>query len=298
MTRDGSVRYSSVCTDGKNEYLSHRRAEAGAACGIIDMTDRRRHAVVLGASKEGGTGWAIAELFASGGYDVTVAARRKDGIERLAGLIQGHAVTCDVTVESEVESLAETAVKAAGGPLDTAILVAGEGVRGAINDIPQAELDRTLTLNLVGPVYFIRHMARRLKPGGSLVLMSSIAATNPWPGYFAYGAAKAGLQALVRYAALEYAPRGIRVNAVIPGPIDTPTASTLMRNDALRSTLFREIPLGRTATTTEVAEAAVWLATAGRWVTGECLHVDGGMHLGRPPYPQDFEAALKEGATP
>ena len=226
---------------------------------------------------------------------ITVAARRREGIEKLASAIEGTAVTCDVTSESQVEALADATVKAGHGLIDTAILVAGDGVRGMIDDIAEPELQRAVSLNLLGPVYFIRHMARRMSDGGSIVLMSSIAATNPWPGYFSYGCAKSAVQTLVKYAALEYASRGIRVNAVIPGPIQTPTASALLSNPNLRKALFREVPLGRTATTAEVAEATIWFATAARWITGECVHVDGGMHLRRPPHPDELQAALQQG---
>jgi NAD(P)-dependent dehydrogenase (short-subunit alcohol dehydrogenase family) len=251
------------------------------------------HGLILGASKEGGTGWAVAETLAKNYRHLTVGARRRENLEKLArSLNNATAVTCDVTVEAEVEAMAAAAVKAAG-PIDTAILVAGEGVRGNIDDIPESELQRALSLNLVGPVYFLRHMARRMDRGGSIVLMSSIAATNPWPGYFAYGSAKAGLQALVKYAALEYAPKGIRVNAVIPGPIETPTASATLSNPNLREAVFREIPLGRTARTQEVAETIAWFARSAPWITGECVHVDGGMHLRRPPFPDEMQAALR-----
>jgi NAD(P)-dependent dehydrogenase (short-subunit alcohol dehydrogenase family) len=250
------------------------------------------HAVILGASKEGGTGWVIAETLAGHYRHLTVAARRREGIEKLASRLNATAVSCDVTIESEVKTLGSAAVTAAG-PIDAAILVAGEGVRGYIDDIPESELQRSLALNLIGPVYFLRHMARCMNSGGSIVLMSSIAATNPWPGYFSYGAAKAGLQALVKYAALEYAPRGIRVNAVIPGPIETSTASATLSNPNLRKALFREIPLGRTATTAEVAETVAWFARSAPWITGECVHIDGGMHLRRPPHPDEMQAALQ-----
>lgn len=256
------------------------------------MTSSLANAVVLGASKEGGTGWAIAQTLRRHCGHVTVGARRHEGIGKLARAIDGTAVPCDVTAEDQVGAFADAAVEAGHGPIDTAILVAGEGVRGQIDDIAEAELQRAIALNLTGPVYFVRHMARRMRDGGSIVLMSSIAATNPWPGYFSYGSAKAALQALVKYAALEYAPRGIRVNAVIPGPIDTPTASATLSNPNLRKAVFREIPLGRTATTHEVAEAAVWFATGAPWITGECMHVDGGMHLRRPPFPDELRAAL------
>jgi NAD(P)-dependent dehydrogenase (short-subunit alcohol dehydrogenase family) len=253
------------------------------------------NAVVLGASKEGGTGWAIAEELRKHHRHITVAARQRDGIEKLARAIEGTAITCDVTSESQVKALAEAAVEAGKGPIDTAILAAGEGVRGDIASIADSDLQHALDLNLLGPIYFVRHMARRMKNGGSIVLMSSIAATNPWPGYFSYGCAKAAVQALVKYAALEFASRGIHVNAVIPGPIQTPTASAILSNPNLRGALFREIPLGRTATTQEVAEATVWFATAARWITGECVHVDGGMHLRRPPHPDELQAALQQG---
>jgi NAD(P)-dependent dehydrogenase (short-subunit alcohol dehydrogenase family) len=247
---------------------------------------------VLGASKEQGTGWAIAEWLARAGCSVTVGARGTEAIRRLAAQIGGRAVGCDATKVSDVEAFAAAA--AADGPLDAAILVAGEGVQGTIDAIPEAELERALRLNLVAPVYFLRHHARRMADGGGLVLMSSVAATNPWPGYFSYGAAKAGVQALVRYAALEYAPRRIRVNAVIPGPIRTPTASPLFSNDHLREALLREVPLGATATTADVADACGWLALGAAAITGECLHIDGGMHLRRPPFPEELQAALQK----
>lgn len=255
------------------------------------------NAVVLGASKEGGTGWVIAQTLRSQCRHITVGARQHAGIEKLARAIDAIAVCCDVTSEAQIESFAEAAEQAGHGPIDTAILVAGEGVRGQIDDIPESELQRSLALNFIGPVYFVRHMARRMRNGGSIVLMSSIAATNPWPGYFAYGSAKAALQALVKYAALEYAPRGIRVNAVVPGPIETPTASAALTNPNLRKAVFREIPLGRTAMTREVAEAVVWFAAGAPWITGECLHVDGGMHLRRPPFPDELQIALRQHAA-
>jgi NAD(P)-dependent dehydrogenase (short-subunit alcohol dehydrogenase family) len=251
-----------------------------------------QNAVVLGASKEGGTGWAIAELLRKYYSHVTVGARGRGGIEKLAAAIGATAVPCDVTSEEQVQAFAEAAVKAGHGPIDTAILVAGEGVRGYIDDIEESELRRSVDLNLIGPVYFLRHVTRRMRHGGSIVLMSSIAARRPWPGYFAYGSAKAALETLVEYAALEFAPKGIRVNAVIPGPIETPTASAALSNPRLRQAMFREIPLGRTANTLEVAEAAVWFAMSAPWITGECLHVDGGMHLRRPPFPDELKAAL------
>jgi NAD(P)-dependent dehydrogenase (short-subunit alcohol dehydrogenase family) len=253
-----------------------------------------RNAVVLGASKEGGTGWSTAHRLSRLFEHVTVGARQRDGIERLAQAIGGTAVVCDVTIESHVEALARKVSPTDRGTIDAAVLVAGEGVAGNIDDIADSDLNHALSLNLLGPIYFVRHMARRMSEGGSIVLISSIAATNPWPGYFAYGCAKAALQSLVKYAALEYAPRGIRVNAVIPGPIETLVGAPTFANPNLRDAVFREIPLGRGANTQQVADAVAWFAAQASWITGECIHVDGGMHLRRPPFPDEIQAALQQ----
>jgi NAD(P)-dependent dehydrogenase (short-subunit alcohol dehydrogenase family) len=259
------------------------------------MTQKNlRNVVVLGASKEGGTGWAIAQNLSRLSNHVTVGARQREGIERLAQTIAGTAVVCDVTIEAQVEAMAQQASSTNRGTIDSAVLVAGEGVAGNIDDITDSDLNRALSLNLMGPIYFLRHMARRMSEGGSIVLMSSIAATNPWPGYFAYGVAKAALQTLVKYAALEYAPRGIRVNAVIPGPIETLAGPATFSNPNLRNAVFREIPLGRGANTQQVADAVAWFAAQASWITGECVHVDGGMHLRRPPFPDEIQAALQQ----
>lgn len=261
------------------------------------MNECHGNTLVLGASREGGTGWAIAEALAKDGHHVTVGARSREGIERLAARIGGTAVACDATVETDVARLLDAAV-AARGPLDAAVLVAGEGVIGNIDDMPRAEFERCLQLNFHAPVYFVRHAARRLRDEGSIVLMSSIAATNPWQGYFAYGAAKAAVHALVRYAALEYAPRRIRVNAVCPGPIETAEAAErLHRNPNVAEALTREVPLGRRPTTAEVAEAVTWFAMRAGAITGEWLRVDGGLHLRRPPSPQEMGAAVQRDAT-
>ncbi len=252
------------------------------------------NAIVLGASVKDGTGWATATRLAGMGAHVTVGARRIAGVSELARHIGGHAIACDVTVEAQVEAMVAAAVETAGADLDIAVLAAGEGVSGTIDAIPAEEFERCLALNYVGAVYFVRHAARRMKPGGSIVLMSSIAATNPWPGYFAYGCAKAALQMLVQYAALEYAPRGIRVNAVCPGPVAALPGAQPMPA-AISQLIDGAMPLRKRVTPDEVAQAVAWLATGASSTTGDMIHLDGGLHLGRPPYPEEIKAALANG---
>lgn len=250
-------------------------------------------AAVLGASEEDGTGWEIAKALQAQGSHVTVGARRAEGIGKLAGAIGGKAVVADATVEADVERFIGEA--AGDDLLDCAVLVAGAGVKGYIDDIAPDVLSDCLKLNFEAPLLFIRHAARRLKDNGSIVLISSIAATNPWPGYVAYGSAKSAMQTLVRYAALEYGHRGIRVNAVCPGPISTPAARYLVDHPAAGAIVAAEVPLGRVARPVEVAEAVAWLCTSPGWITGETIHTDGGMYLRRPPNVDEIAAALAAG---
>lgn len=254
------------------------------------MADRQKRAAVLGASEEGGTGWAIAHALAAYGFAVTVGARRREGIEKLATEIGGTAIACDATVEAEVAAFCAAA--GAGDGLDCGVLVAGAGVQGMIDDIPADIWANCMKLNLDAPLYFVRHAARAMNDDGSIVLMSSIAATNPWSGYVAYGAAKSAVQTLVRYAALEYGARGIRVNAVCPGPIATPAAGHLLDHPRAGPIVAAEVALGRCVRPEEVAEAVAWLGTSPGWITGETIHTDGGMSLRRPPHVADLRAAM------
>ena len=254
------------------------------------MTDRQRRAAVLGASEEGGTGWAIAHALAAQGFVVTVGARRREGIEKLAVEIGGTALTCDATVEEEVARFCAAAGQASG--LDCGVLVAGGGGQGTIDDLSAQALADCMKLNFEAPFYFARHAARAMNDNGSIVLMSSIAATNPWSGYVAYGCAKSAMQTLVRYAALEYGPRGIRVNAVCPGPISTPAAGHLLAHPKAGPIVAAEVPLGRCVRPEEVAEAVAWLGTSPGWITGETIHTDGGMFLRRPPHVPELRAAM------
>src|ERR1700760_2618238 len=110
-----------------------------------------RNVVVLGASKEGGTGWCVAQRLSQLSDHVIVGARQRPGIDRLAQSIGGTAIVCDVTIEAQVAALADQAATTGRGPIDSAVLVAGEGVGGNIDDIADSDLNRALSLNLIGP---------------------------------------------------------------------------------------------------------------------------------------------------
>jgi NAD(P)-dependent dehydrogenase (short-subunit alcohol dehydrogenase family) len=247
-------------------------------------------AVVLGASAEGGTGWAIAALLASAGAKIVVGARRREPLEQLAAKIGARAVVCDGGRGDQIAALARAAVDAFG-PIDIAVNSAGQPMSGLISDISDVDIQRSLDINYIGQVHFIRHMAAAMIDGGAITLISSAVSTQPILGRFAYGCAKAAMDALVRYAAIEYGPRGIRVNSVLPGPLKTEMAAPIFAADGAEAAFAREIPLGRVGLPRDVADVVVWLSKAG-YITGVNLPVSGGMHLTRLPRSDEIPSGL------
>ena len=124
--------------------------------------------------------------------------------------------------------------------------------------------------------------------GGSIVYVSSAAASLSTFGVAAYACTKAAGERLVEVAALEYASRGIRVNTLQPGMLDTSMSRAALERPGVRAAFERETPLGRLATVVEVAAAASWLASDGCYTTGDRIRVAGGVHLRRHPMPGDI----------
>jgi NAD(P)-dependent dehydrogenase (short-subunit alcohol dehydrogenase family) len=238
-------------------------------------------AVVLGCSASGGSGWAIAEGLAAQGAKVLVAARRLAPLEELAAKIGGVAQACDVADPAQVAALGDAA-RAAFGTIDLAVNAAGLPVHGAVADIADADIQAALDVNYVGNVHFIRHMAAAMNDGGSIVLISSSSAAQPVQPYFAYACAKAAMDCLVRYAAIEYGPRSIRVNSILPGPIRSDMAKGLWDIPGMEEVFAREVPLGRIGEPRDYADAVAWLSGPA-FVTGLNLPVSGGNHMTRAP---------------
>lgn len=246
-----------------------------------------KSAVVLGASARGGSGWETAKLLAEEGARVTVGARQLEGVQELARLIGGVAVRCDAAIEEEVEAMAKAAV-AAHGPIDVAIIAAGVPFVGMIDDVDPDDVRRTFDINFFGPMFFIKHMARHMRDGGGIVVVTSIAAEKPVPGYSSYACAKDAARVLVEHAALEYAPRNIRVNAVQAGFIDSPMTTVLKENERALGVMLKEIPLGRMVDARQIGSACAWLCHPDAAVTGDTLRVDNGNHLRRNVQPEEL----------
>jgi NAD(P)-dependent dehydrogenase (short-subunit alcohol dehydrogenase family) len=250
------------------------------------MTLQGKVAVVLGASAAGGTGWAVAEALAAAGAKVVVSARRSAPLEVLARKIGGTALACDAGKPDQVTALACAAAEA-HGLIDIAVNCAARPTLGSIADADQTIVQRSLEVNFLGQVSFVREMASVMRDGGAIVLFSSASSVQPVLPFFPYACAKAATDCLVRYAALEYGPRGIRVNSIQPGPIKTEMASPLFAVPGAEAVFMREIPLRRVGMPEDFAQAVLSLVGPG-YITGVNLPVSGGMHLTRAPYQDEI----------
>ncbi len=228
-----------------------------------------RVAVVIGGAS--GIGAAIARGLADDGCRVVVAD--------LAATAADAPV--DVTDEESVADLLD-GVLASHGRLDVVVNSAGVSTLGHVVDLDVAEWRRVVDVCLTGAFLVMKHAGRRLADGGAIISLSSLNARQPGGGLAPYCAAKAGLSMLTEVAALELAPRGIRVNAIAPGLVVTPLTQPAMDIPGIEDDYLANPPLGRPGTPAEIAQAAVYLARAA-WVTGEVLDINGGAHLMRYP---------------
>jgi len=239
-------------------------------------------AIVLGASAPGGSGWAIARRFAEEGAKLVVGARSEGPLQELARLTGGIAMGCDVAKEDDVAAFVSRAVSAYG-KLDVAVNAAGLPMGGTIARAPLEDAHAAMEVNYFGCLHFIRHSAAAMTSGGSIVLFSSMAAAQPMEFVYSYGCAKAATDCLVRYAAIEYGRKGIKVNSLQPGPIRSDMASGLWAVPGMEDVYAREIPLRRIGEPEDYADAALWLAGPS-FVSGLNLPVSGGNQLTRMPY--------------
>jgi NAD(P)-dependent dehydrogenase (short-subunit alcohol dehydrogenase family) len=237
--------------------------------------------LVTGASS--GIGAATALALSKAGARVALAARRRESLEQLASHIRaegGEALTVptDITRESEVQE-AVAAVVARYGRLDGAFNNAGVlGKLAPLHEIETADLDEIFRVNVHGVFWAMKYeIAAMLKTGGAIVNNASIVAQIGFPNFSPYTASKHAVLGLTRTAALEYFPKGIRINAVHPGPIETPMAGIGFGGlDNLHATL-KTLPPGRPGTPEEIAKPVLFLlSSAASYISGQGIAVDGG----------------------
>ena len=239
-------------------------------------------ALVTGSAM--GIGLACAEAFAKAGY-ITVLADIKEPAVQAAKLVeegyQAVAYRCDVSDTQAVEKMIAWIV-ATYGRLDAAHNNAGiQTPQRPMAEITDEEFDRTVAVDLKGVWNCMRYEIRQMlaQGGGAIVNTSSQGGVTGFPGQAAYIACKHAVIGLTRTAAIDYAAKGIRINAVCP--IRTPMAEELMRrNPSLKTELVRDIPAGRLGNPEEIANAVLWLCSPqASFVDGHALLVDGAFSI-------------------
>jgi NAD(P)-dependent dehydrogenase (short-subunit alcohol dehydrogenase family) len=244
-------------------------------------------ALVTGGSS--GIGLATAHLFARQGASVVIAARNPQrGAAALYALratgAEAEFMQADVSVNDEVSALVRAVVERYTR-LDFAVNSAAtdEVGLGLTADLSEADFDSAIALNLKSTWLCMKYEIKQMldqREGGSIVNVSSVNGLGGVPGAGTYAVAKAGVIALAKSAAMEYATRRIRVNALVAGAYDTPLLRRAVERYAKGDTsaYTSRIPLGRIGNPEEAAEAAMWLCSdASSYVTGNALIVDGGM---------------------
>ncbi|MGN5236275.1 MULTISPECIES: SDR family oxidoreductase [unclassified Rhodococcus (in: high G+C Gram-positive bacteria)] len=241
-----------------------------------------RRALVTGA--DSGIGRAVAVAFAREGADIVLSYLEEDDDARqTATLIEDagrRAVLApgDIRSEDLCRGLVDTAVLELGG-LD--ILVNNAAYQhmepGGIADMTTEQFDRVMKTNLYALFWLCKYAVAEMPPGSTIVNSTSIQATNPSPGLLDYATSKAGIVNFTRGLAADVASKGIRVNAVAPGPIWTPLIPATMTRDAYEH-FGADVPLGRPGQPAELAPAYVFLASQeSSYVTGEVVAVTGGV---------------------
>jgi NAD(P)-dependent dehydrogenase (short-subunit alcohol dehydrogenase family) len=251
---------------------------------LLDLTGKV--ALVTGAGS--GLGQGLAARFAEAGAAVIVHYRQSaDGARSVVHRIEGAggralAVPGDLAREDDAARAVAAAV-GAFGRLDVLINNAGIYPVAGLLEMTAAQWDEMMAATLRSAVLCTQAAARRMiaqGTGGAVVNVTSIEAERPARGHAHYGAAKAGLAACTRVAALELAPHGIRVNAVAPGLIGREGLEQAWPDGVAR--WLSAAPLGRLGTPEDVADACLFLASpAARWITGVSLAVDGGVLAGQ-----------------
>ena len=237
-------------------------------------------ALVTGAS--GGIGGAIAKALAAQGARVALSGTRVEALEKVKAELGGdHVITpCNLSDPAAVDALVGQAEAALGGKLD--ILVANAGITkdGLLLRMKDEDFQRVLTINLEGYFRLSRAALKTMMKNrwGRIIGITSVVGVTGNPGQANYAASKAGMIGFSKSLAQEVGSRGITVNCVAPGFVDTDMTKSLP--EAARVKLMERIPLGKLGLPEDIAHAVAYLASEGAaYVTGATLHVNGGMYM-------------------
>lgn len=238
--------------------------------------------VVVITGGNSGIGYAAAQHFAEEGARVVITGRRPDAVEKAAGSLGPRAagIVADASRLDEVSRLFEQ-IKSLHGTIDVLFLNAGIATFAPVAEQDETAFDALFDTNVKGPYFALQKALPLLGDGASVIVNASAVNTKGLPGASAYSATKAAVRSLVRSFAAELSPRGIRVNAVSPGPVETPLWSKTGMEEAEIGEFGQEVgkmvPLGRFGRADEMAKVVLFLASdAASYVTGADVAADGG----------------------
>jgi NAD(P)-dependent dehydrogenase (short-subunit alcohol dehydrogenase family) len=238
-------------------------------------------AVITGGN--GGIGLATAQRLAAEGAYVFITGRRQSELDAAVKLIGKNvtAVQGDVSNLADLDRLYAT-VKQQKGRIDILFANAGGGEFAPLGSITEAHYDKTFNINVKGVLFTVQKALPLLVDGGSIILNASIVSSKGMPAFSVYSATKAALRSFARTWTVDLKDRKIRVNAVSPGPIETPGVDGLAKNPGdlaqIKANLASAVPMGRMGTADEIAKAVSFLASDdSSFITGIELFVDGGM---------------------
>ena len=244
---------------------------------MFDLTGKK--ALVTGAT--GGLGGAIARALHAQGAIITLSGTRQAALDELAAALghNVHAIACNLADKTSVEALVPAAEAAMGG-LDILVNNAGVTKDNLFLRMKDAEWDDVLAINLTSAFRLSRAVLRGMmkRRYGRIIGIASVVGVTGNPGQGNYAASKAGMIGMSKALAAEVASRGITVNCVAPGFIESPMTAAL--NDKQKEAILASVPAGRLGVGADVAAAVVYLASAeAAYVTGQTLHVNGGMAM-------------------
>lgn len=236
-------------------------------------------ALVTGATS--GIGLATARMMAAEGAHVFITGRNQAKLDAAAALIgsDATAVRADASSLADLDALA-AAIGARGNGLDVVFCNAGGGEFASLADVTVEHFQDTFNNNVAGTLFTVQKVLPLLGSGASIILAGSTAASRGVPSFGVYAASKAAIRSFGRTWAAELAERGIRVNTIVPGPVETPGLTGLAPaggEQGLLDNFAAELPVGRVGQPDEIAAAVVFLASdASSFMTGSEMFVDGG----------------------
>jgi NAD(P)-dependent dehydrogenase (short-subunit alcohol dehydrogenase family) len=239
-------------------------------------------AVITGGN--GGIGLATAQRFVSDGAYVFITGRRQNELDEAVKQIGNNNVT---GVQGDVSNLADldrlyATVKQQKGRINVLFANAGIIELAPIGSITESHFDKIFNINVKGLLFTVQKALTLFQDGGSIILTASVGGSKGYEGSSVYSSTKAAIRSFARSWTVELKPRKIRVNAISPGPIDTPMTSSMVQSEELgeqlKTNLVNTVPLGRMGNPDEVAKAVSFLASDdSSYITGIELFVDGGM---------------------